>query len=458
MNRVILACMIAGCASADGTLRVAVFEADVTPPIGSALGGGIVPPAVAVDDPLGVRGIVLWPGEQKPLVLCAVDWIGIANDGHREWREAIAGAARTDANRVAVHAVHQHDAPEYDPTAERLLRGVGLGGKLYDAEFMARALQRVASAVEESESSAVELTQISFGMAEVREVASNRRIMGADGKVAATRWTATKDPELRALPAGTIDPMARVLGLWHDDQLVATLSYYATHPQSNYGNGRVSADFVGMARELFRQSLGDAAAIHFNGAGGNIGAGKWNDGSIENRPVLARKLADGFAAAWSAARKIPVPTADVEWKTIGVTLPLRSEVDAAREHSVLHDSSAPEAERIRAAHELAWMDKPDGGHETLLCVLRLGPVQILHMPGELFVEYQLAAQESAKDAFVCMAAYGDYGPGYIGTAKSYPEGGYETAVYTSRTAPEVEAVLLDGINKLLNKQYTNTIN
>ncbi len=452
MNRLILAWMISACAAAHGeTIRAAVFEADVTPPIGSALGGGIVPPAVAVDDPLGARGIVLWPGDQRPIVLCAVDWIGIANDGHREWREAIAQAAQTSGDRVAVHALHQHDAPEYDPTTERLLREAGLGGKLYDAEFMTRALQRVASAVEESERSAVEVTHISFGMGEVREVASNRRILGSDGKVAATRWTATTDPEVRAMPVGTIDPMARVVGLWHDEQLVATLSYYATHPQSSYGNGRVSADFVGMAREQFRESLGGAKAIHFNGAGGNIGAGKWNDGSIENRPVLARKLTDGFSAAWKASRKMPIASAGIEWRTIGVTLPFRIEVDAAHERSVLHDANAPESERIRAAHELAWMENPRDGPETLLSVLRLGPVRILHMPGELFVEYQLAAQELAKDAFVCMAAYGDYGPGYIGTARSYPEGGYETGVYTSRTAPEAGPVLLDGIKALLYK-------
>jgi hypothetical protein len=68
------------------------------------------------------------------------------------------------------------------------------------------------------------------------------------------------------------------------------------------------------------------------------------------------------------------------------------------------------------------------------------------MPGELFVEYQLAAQALRPDAFVCMAAYGDYGPGYIGTEIAYSQGGYETSFSTpvSRVAPRVEAVL-DGV-------------
>jgi hypothetical protein len=74
---------------------------------------------------------------------------------------------------------------------------------------------------------------------------------------------------------------------------------------------------------------------------------------------------------------------------------------------------------------------------------------MLHLPGELFVEYQLAAKAMRPDLHVMMAAYGDYGPGYIGTAAAYPEGGYETGPTASSVAPEVELVLLDAIKKLL---------
>jgi hypothetical protein len=48
-----------------------------------------------------------------------------------------------------------------------------------------------------------------------------------------------------------------------------------------------------------------------------------------------------------------------------------------------------------------------------------------------------------------MAAYGDYGPWYIGTAAAYGEGGYETSPTASNVAPESEEVLLAAIRKLL---------
>ena len=40
----------------------------------------------------------------------------------------------------------------------------------------------------------------------------------------------------------------------------------------------------------------------------------------------------------------------------------------------------------------------------------VGTVRMLHTPGELFVEYQLAAKAMRPDLHVAMAAYGDYGP------------------------------------------------
>ena len=49
---------------------------------------------------------------------------------------------------------------------------------------------------------------------------------------------------------------------------------------------------------------------------------------------------------------------------------------------------------------------------------------------------------------VCMAAYGDYGPGYIGTKIAYSQGGYETGP-VSRVAPEVEDVLMPAMKELL---------
>jgi hypothetical protein len=54
-----------------------------------------------------------------------------------------------------------------------------------------------------------------------------------------------------------------------------------------------------------------------------------------------------------------------------------------------------------------------------------------------------------RDLKVMMAAYGDYGPGYIGTAKAYKEGGYEVSPTSSSVSSEAEPILIGAIQKLL---------
>src|SRR5687767_3658220 len=80
-------------------VRLATFDVDATPPVGSMMAYDRV---VRQDDlPLRLRGIVLI-GADAPIVLCAVDWIGISNEGHDAFRQALAEAAGTSRERVAL--------------------------------------------------------------------------------------------------------------------------------------------------------------------------------------------------------------------------------------------------------------------------------------------------------------------------------------------------------------------
>lgn len=55
-----------------------------------------------------------------------------------------------------------------------------------------------------------------------------------------------------------------------------------------------------------------------------------------------------------------------------------------------------------------------------------------------------------------MAAYGDYGTGYIGTEVAYPQGGYETSERASYVAPETESILTDALRRLLGPAPAGT--
>ncbi|MCX6899134.1 MAG: hypothetical protein NT105_10570 [Verrucomicrobia bacterium] len=432
-------------------VRIATFQADVTPSLGSPLCHGSVSNALTTVDPLTARGVVLLTPEQKPIVLCAVDWVANSNGGYDEWRNALAEAVSTIVERVTVHTLHQHDTPGCDFSTEKLLAAQGLTNKFSNVPFAHEAIARTARAAREAMQRTQPITHIGVGHAKVEQFASNRRVMGSDGKVKYVRYSACRNPQVRAEPEGVIDPLVRVLSFWDGDQPRAVLSYYATHPQSYYGRGGVSADTVGMARAMREAALPGVPHIHFNGAGGNVTAGKYNDGSPENRPILARRLAHGMEKAWKTTRKSPLRATDIEWRVQPVALPLRKELaDEAPAIRTLADASANFRDRARAARQLVWVRRCKAGRRIDLSCLRVGTARVLHMPGELFVEYQLAAQEMCPNATVCMAAYGDDGCGYIGTEIAYSQGGYETTK-VSQVAPQVEKVLMDGMKTLLER-------
>lgn len=436
----------ANVSTTDGPLlRVGVFAVDATPPLGSPVA---YVPARSVQDPLSARGMVLL-GAGPPVVLCAVDWIGIGNSGHDAWRERLADAAGTTPDRVAVHSLHQHDGPRCDFSTEELLAAQGLAGSRFDVIFCRDVIQRTAAAVRAAVAAAQPVTHIGVGQAAVKHVASNRRIHGPDGRVRLTRMSSCRNAEAIAEPEGVIDPILKLISLWNGDTPLVCLSYYATHPQSYYGQGDVTAEFVGLARAQREQELHGLKHIHFNGASGNVAAGKYNDGSPEKRPVLTARMADGLRQAWEATERSALPADQVEWRVQPVQLPPAPHLQAATLQKQLADPAAAARSRFAAAVGLAFLQRVEAGHRLELACLRLGRVHILHMPGELFVEYQLAAQQLRPDAVVCMAAYGDYGTGYIGTAVAYGQGGYETQPTSSHVAPQSEQVLITGIRQLL---------
>jgi hypothetical protein len=435
----------AACRAAPAEVRVACFDVDATPPLGAPMAYDPVRRLDAMT--LRCRGIVL-QGAGDPIVVCAIDWIGIANAAHDAFRDGLAEAAGTRRERVAVHALHQHDAPGCDFTAERIVRELGVGGyERFDGRFPREVIRRAAEALRAALPDAQPATHYAWGAAAVREVASNRRILGPDGTVRTMRYSSAPEPELRAAPEGVIDPEASLLSFWNDKQPLAVLSYYACHPQSYYRTGVPSPDFPGIARWIRGQDVPAALHVHFNGAGGNLAAGKYNDGNPENRLLLAQRLAEGMRDAWRGSVRRPLRAADLGWEVRAVQLPIAPHL----QRETLRTAVKTEAPRghIARIDQLAWLERCAAGTSLDVACLRVGDVRVLHMPGELFVEYQLAAKALRPDLHVAMAAYGDYGPGYIGTHAAYAQGGYETGPNASSVAPSVEGVLHDAMTQLL---------
>jgi len=216
---------------------------------------------------------------------------------------------------------------------------------------------------------------------------------------------------------------------------------------SYYGDGRVSADFCGLARRKRQAEDAKVFQAYFTGCAGNITAGKYNDGAKENRPILRDHIYAGMVEAWKQTKRHAVQK--WEWRVQPVKLAPRKEASfgAAESRKVMEDAKAAKAKRGNAALQLAWLKRLETPIEVTC--LHVGPAAVLSLPGEPFVEYQLKAQSLRHDAFVCVAGYGDDGPGYLPTKDAYWQGGYEPTV--ALTDPSSEATLHAAMADVMKK-------
>lgn len=443
----LLAPVNAGDAPAASTVdaRLAVFTAEVTVPLGHGMMGGAWR-ATRIADPLEAHGLVLL-GAGRPVVFVAVDWCEIRNDALARWQSVLASAADTNPERVMVSAVHQHDAPVADLEAERILRARGLAGTVCDLEFHETAVQRVAESLRQSLPSARRITHLGLGSAQVERIASNRRYLLPDGSVRFDRTSSTRDPVARAAPEHLVDPWLKTLSFWDHDTPLAAVSAYAVHPMSYYGQGEVSADFPGLARRQRQQEMPSVKQIYVSGASGNLTAGKYNDGAVTNRAALAARLHAGMVEAWNSTQRVPLTR--LEFRVEHVRLEPRDEPGfrVADLEAALTPDAKPFTQCL-AAMGLSWRKRADAAHRIELPCLDFGVAQWLLLPGEAYVEFQLAAQRMRPDCFVLVAGYGEGATGYVPTDRHIAEGDGNLRDWCW-VAPGSEARLFAGIRRLL---------
>ena len=429
-----------------GDLRLATFRFDVTPPEGHSLCGGWIRPVVGVDDPLEAMGYVLL-GIGKPIVVCAVDWTGLANSAHIQWRKALADAAKTTIDRVAVQCVHQHNAPFACMDAQAIVQEQGDLPDIVNPVFFDRCLKNAGDAVTKSLKKTIPVTHVAHGEARVEKVAANRRIIGLNGKLISQRGSSSRKPEHHRFPEGLIDPMLKTVAFYNGNKKLVASHFYACHPMSYYGDGRVSADFCGLARRRMQKQEPDCLHLYFNGCGGNIGAGKYNNGSKEARIELTQRMFDGITT--SNATLKPEPIRSFAWETEDILPPLDPRFNEEQLLVGIRNKTNRVVARNRPSYTVAFIRRVKEGIPITLSSLHVNDISMLHLPAESFIEYQLRAQAIAPNRFVACAAYGDGGPWYIPVKEAYPQGGY--AVGVAWCSPQIDPLMSNGIQTLLSK-------
>ncbi|MDP6776403.1 MAG: hypothetical protein QGI83_06540, partial [Candidatus Latescibacteria bacterium] len=276
------------------TLLAGFASADISPKVGEAYGPFVEGSVREVAEPLMGRVVYLEEeGGEGPVVLAMADHIGFTRRADRRMRDAIAGAVRTTRSRVLLNASHNHAAPAVDLETQEYLEPFG-------HNFLSHAwVDRMEAGFVAAAKQAREgrrPTTVEAGMAPVEEVGAVRGVRQEDGSIA-TRY-GVASPEIQAGPEGLIDPDVSVLCFRGEDgRPVVTVLNYACHVTALRGRGEmIHPGFTHFALQAIEQETG-GPGFFLQGAAGNIGTGKYADGTIEGTRALGERLAAGVLDA-----------------------------------------------------------------------------------------------------------------------------------------------------------------
>jgi len=438
------------------TTLAGAATADITPPVGVPLGGygRRKSGAVGIMHPLLVRVLVLGDGEQE-VAIAVCDLLGVSTDLVRLARDAVESQTGIPADHVVVAATHTHGGPARYRAAE-------------DPHYVDVTARTIAGAVLTAQR-ALRPATLKFGTVDVATISQNRRD-----------------------PAGPVDTLARVL-LADSEQPgppIATLVNFACHATVlEWDNLLISPDFPGAMARAVERSIG-GTAVYVQGACGNVNP-VW---SRHDAPEMERVGGVLAAAAtrlahemrplgsgqwctnlsWSEEVEVPCPGFIIE--------PLR--LGAARTELVLPRRERPPSDEIAAElhdleHRLAALAPSDvestrtlRAHINELSTSRLfpplGPGQgsqalevqairlsdqcaIVTLPGEFFAETGGdIARRCGLDGLI-VAGYANGSVGYVPTASSFSDGGYEVGM--TQFGPEAEGVIADAAVAAVGSLY-----
>jgi hypothetical protein len=328
--------------------------------------------AAGVRDPLFARALALSDGETTVCLLNA-DLTMVQNEDIARVR-AMIHAQRPDLppQRIMIALTHTHSPGE---------SSYMFGGQADDAWMKGLREAMVETAIQAVD----DLRPADLRLGQIEAPYNfNRRAIDAHGRA---RNAFEYEP---GVTEGVTDPTLTVLRLDREEDSIYWIHWTAHGVAIGPKNDLFSADYPG---ELLRRVEGaetDIQALYTNGAAGNIHP-KWAmqaDGSAAEK--VGRLLAE--KALTAAAQAEPVPTTAL----------------------------------ATARREVQFTNRADAALTATveLDCLAIGPIIVGFMPGEPYVEFQLAFRRALAPRPALFVGYANGWNGYIPTRESFAQGGY----------------------------------
>lgn len=428
------------------------FRADVTPPVGDYLCGGLHGRSIGIDRPIWLSGIILEANGTR-YVIASIEYCYLVGRSHNRMIDTIAHATGVPASQVTVHSTHAHDAPLINEELHALLEPIAPG--VHNESYFQRVLNDARQSVSEVlRQPGTVVGGVAYSTQPVKEFASNRRVVGADGTIG-VRWSICRDLQVRNAPVGTIDPLLRqVIFYDKDEKPVAAISNYTSHPQVSDGRGLIGGEAPGYALQMFRQAYPDVFHMYLTGCAGDITAGKFTTLNKERNLLLfGSRLFDAMDSAFLHAT--PRPLGSVRWFDSSFDLQLSqlpTDIGPYRK-IMLTPADSPTAavgNQYVAGLRVLRLQNHIKQYRFRLSRLSLGGIDLLFAPAELLLKYQRFAQSQSPGELV-MSAYGDSFLNYVAPAECFTEGGYEVDPNWTEVDESAEASINRAISEILRR-------
>lgn len=383
-------------------LRAGVAKVDITPPPGLAMWGysNRQGPATGTLDPLYARVLVL-EADHKRLALVTVD---LGRPFGPASLNSLREATRNAVSFLIVAASHTHSGPSLSDDYSGATPA-----------WETAALKKISTAVSEASSRLTDARiGVGYGFA---FIGHNRLRINSDGT---TSWF---ERNLTQIPTAPVDGTVTVLRVdTAAGQPLAILVNYACHPVVfGSDNLQYSADFpAAMAKTVEEAFSGKPLCFFLQGAPGDINpyfaVTPLNEDAIAVRDHTGLVLGREVVRVAKGIQPQTDANPDLKFSEEHVNVRLRWDIEKWREAMIA--VFGPTAGQTFPSRSGATIELP------VSTILINRTIAILTMPGEPFVEYQIAWRERCPVHDALLLGYANGYDGYFPTIASASRGGY----------------------------------
>jgi hypothetical protein len=454
-------------------IKVGASRVDITPPIGmphANWGSSVHQVAEGIDMPMYCYAMYLESESSKnKVVVLDFDLCIIDDEIDTMIRDSVVSSIDIPRENIRINVSHTHAGPPYGRDDSSgggwITEGVELINPYYDS-----FPEKISKAIDEAVGSVVDCN-VSYGNGR-SDININRRPADKNGTFFTGRnWE------------GVVNHSVDVIGFdAADGTPVATIVGYACHPTILGPENRLlSPDYPGHMRKTVEEIIG-GRCLFFQGAAGNQGPIHGFVGDVEVARKAGKVLGleaskvrmsiDPFEREEKLVEIIPAgadlgmyedvpiakPCDDLEIINTYVDLPsldfpsydeaskvyelALEELKKARE-SGNQEEIKKEVSKVKRANFTRKLTQISEGGKVNIWIqtIKIGNIIFQGLPLEPFMEFSNKIKSLNPDKKIFWSGYTNGWLGYLPTAKSYEEGGYETR--TTPLSPESEELILD---------------